>query len=443
MREIPIALQYAKGDNRLNTSETVINLYPEKIQGTTVANIILKNTPGYTELETLDTNNIVGIYTAPDKMYIVTETKLYSYDGVKLLELGNVSFSKPVTFAYNGIQLVITAGDSYYYDGSTVTKITDTAYYDSDTVTYQDGYFIFNRSGTGQFFITDPYTVTFNALNYATAESSPDNLLAVKSDAKKLYLFGNNTIEIWYNSGDVFPFSRIDGGIINIGLLDSNTIQLVNNVVTFVGNDNIVYFLDGFEAKRISTTVIEELIANSTNFVSASYNYEGHLFYQLTTDSETLVYDFTTGIWHKRETDNGKYAIRHIVFFEGSYYGVDDNNKIYEVSEDIYTENGSPIKREFTTAPLINDGDYFTINTLQVLLETGDIKNDEDNKIYLRFSDNGQDWSNINEKELGLIGVRDKRIKFNRLGRHREVMFRVYTYAPTKFRIMKTYAEFS
>lgn len=442
MKEVSFALQFASADNKLNTSETIVNLYPEEAPNTAVSQVVLKNTPGYIKQEELGTSNIYGIYALPDKMFIVTASKLYSYDGITLKELGDVSFTGPVTFGYNGTHLVMTNGDSYYYDGTTVQQITDPAYYPSDTVTYQDGYFIFNRSGTGQFFLSDLYSINFNPLNYATAESSPDNLLAVKSDSKKLWLFGDNTIEVWYNSGDVFPFDRMQGGIINTGLLDRNTIQLVNNVVTFVGTDNVVYVLDGFSPIRISTTAIENIIANSSIFRSTFYTYEGHWFYILMTSSATLVYDFQTKVWHKRETDGHRWDILYTVNFNQNIYGVDYYNKLYLLSEYVYTENGTPIKRELITSPITNSGEYFTLDAFQLYLEAGEVSYSGDKNIYLQFSENGQDWSNIKTKELGEIGIRDKRIKWNRLGRHREVMLKVYTYAQVPFRIMKAYANF-
>ena len=442
MQEVRFALQYAKADNKLNTSETALNLYAEKQPDSALSTIILKNTPGYSLVTQTGTYNILGMYATPDKLFIVTATALYSYDGTALTLLGSLNLSGNVTFGYNGTHLVITSGDSYYYDGSTVQQITDPAYYPSDTVTYQDGYFIFNRRGTGQFFISDLYSISFNPLMYATAESSPDNLLAVKSDSKKLWLFGSDTIEVWYDSGDVFPFDRMQGGIINTGLLDSNTIQLVNNVITFVGTDNVVYILDGFSPVRISTTAIENIIANSDYFNSTYYTYDGHWFYILHLTGTTLVYDFQTGVWHKRQSDTGRWGIEYTVNFNTKVYGADLNLNLFELSEDVYTANGTPIKREIITTPIFNNAEYFTLDSFQLYMEAGEVPYTDDNNIYLQFSDNGQDWSNIKETTLGQTGERDKRIKWNRLGRHREVMMKVYTYAQVSFRIMKAFANF-
>jgi len=53
----------------------------------------------------------------------------------------------------------------------------------ADTVVFQGGRFIVNRSGTGQFYLSASYDgTTWDATEFATAESFPDDLVAVWED---------------------------------------------------------------------------------------------------------------------------------------------------------------------------------------------------------------------------------------------------------------------
>src|SRR3989304_9973387 len=87
------------------------------------------------------------------------------------------------------------------------------------SLTFQDGYFIVRKAETGRFYISDLLNpASWYALDYATAEGLHDNLVAVHSNNRDLWLLGSESMEIWYNSGEsAFPFARYSGGFINIG----------------------------------------------------------------------------------------------------------------------------------------------------------------------------------------------------------------------------------
>jgi len=118
--------------------------------------------------------------------------------------------------ADNGTHLVIVDGtDGFVWNMSTdaFSEITDPEFYPADQVAYVDGYFAFNRSGTQQFFISGINDVTFDGLDIASAEGSPDNLIGIISSNQNLYLPSTKSIEVFYNSGDairtsIFPISR-------------------------------------------------------------------------------------------------------------------------------------------------------------------------------------------------------------------------------------------
>ena len=73
----------------------------------------------------------------------------------------------------------------------------------------------------------------YDALDFTSAESKADNLVAVFSDHSELWAFGTDTIEIYYNTGGTaFPFSRINQALIERGCIGKYCIAKEDNTVT-------------------------------------------------------------------------------------------------------------------------------------------------------------------------------------------------------------------
>jgi hypothetical protein len=388
-----------------------------------------------------------------NELYIVTKTFIYKIDSSNYITtIGGVDFSTrdSVSIADNGIEMVVVGGNGYSYDGLFLTKITDVAYYPSDTVTFQDGYFIFNRSGTGQFFISRLYDVTFDATMYATAEGSPDNIVGLISIHQQLWIFGTKSIEVWYNSGDsLFPFDRVQGSFSLRGCINYKTIATTNNAVFWVGDDNVVYVSNGYTPTPISTPAIEYRLAirGTKDFRAFTYTEEGHYFYVLTIDGlTTLVYDMKTALWHTRESLASTWGIRNMVADEhGALLGADvSSGNIYNVSLDYYTENGQTILRTAETSPFSNGVDYFTLNKFEIDMETGKSLPSIEDTITLSFSDDGGfTFNNDHTISLGAQGERKKRIIWRRLGRHRNLTLRVTTRCQSQVNIIAAHALMS
>jgi hypothetical protein len=413
--------------------------------------VTLLGTPGWILRATIPTAPILGMHYFKNELYIVTKTFIYKIDSSNnITTIGAVDFSTrdSVSIADNGIEIVVVGGNGYSFDSLAVTQITSPAYYPSDTVTFQDGYFIFNRSGTGQFFISGLYAVTFDATMYATAEGSPDNIVGLVSTHQHLWLFGTKSIEVWYNSGDsLFPFDRIQGSFSLRGCINYKTIATTNNEVFWVGDDNVVYVSNGYTPTPISTPAIEYRLATrgTKDFRAFTYTEEGHYFYVLTIDGlTTLVYDMKTALWHTRESLASTWGIRNIVADEqGVLLGADiSSGNIYNVSLDYYTENGQTILRTAETSPFSNGVDYFTLNKFEIDMETGKSLPSIEDTITLSFSDDGGfTFNNDHTISLGAEGDRKKRIIWRRLGRHRNLTIRVTTRCRSQVNIIAAHAE--
>jgi hypothetical protein len=112
----------------------------------------------------------------------------------------------------------------------------------------------------GRFFWINPGETTILPLNFATAERSPDPLYAVRVVGDQFWLFGTNTTEIWYPTGDLnAPFQRVQGQVFDRGIVQGTDVQIKNAVIV-VDTDGVVYSLSQGSIKRLSNNATEEQI---------------------------------------------------------------------------------------------------------------------------------------------------------------------------------------
>lgn len=437
-KQIPLTATTAEGG--VSGSETLINLYPRKTEGGKYPfNLI--NTPGLALFLELPTSPVKALHQNGDRAFAVTSTKLYEiFKNGTYTELGDVSFSGVVKMEDNGYQVVMVDGiKGYYYDDNTevVSQITHEAFYPSSTVAYQDGYFIFNRNGTGQFYLSELLDVDFDANDYASAEGQPDDLVAVLSDHRELFLFGSETIEVWYNSGaSDFPFERNQGAFVEKGCSAPYTIAKQNNTIYFVGSDLMVYQMSGYTPIRISTHAVEQTIREKDLSDAFAYTYQenGHLFYVLTipSSSVTWCFDISTGAWHKRssyEADRHK-ANCSMFVFDKTLVGDFETGHIYQMVSNYYTDNNEPIIREFILPTVSNGREFLTIYSLELDMGTGvglvtGQGSDPELRVYTS-KDSGKTYTqNFKQVKIGRLGKYSGRAKANRFGTARQFTFKI------------------
>lgn len=122
-----------------------------------------------------------------------------------------------------------------------------------------DEYILISEKDSGKFYFIPPGEWYINSLNYATAESAPDNLIDIKAAGDTVFMIGEASIEAWYGTGDSDdPFAPNQGRTVPIGAVDG-TVAVVEDVICFVGNDGRVYSLSG-QLSRISDNGIEERV---------------------------------------------------------------------------------------------------------------------------------------------------------------------------------------
>lgn len=442
-----------------------VNLYPETNEvgfgkEREVASLVA--TPGLELKKRLGSGGIRALHFSSDNvLYAVSRDKAFKLDSsfteTELCTL--TTESGPVSFADNGTTLVFVDGVKGYAStlGSNVAvEITDPDFKAADKVVYQDGYFIFNESGTGKFFISDLNSILFDSLDFASAEGNPDKIVSIISDHRDLWLFGTQTTEVFFNSGNAdFPFERINGAFIEHGCAAAFSVAKMNNSVFWLSRDDkgdgVVYMAKGYQPQRISTHAVEFAIRNYTNIENAiafTYQQNGHYFYVLNFEEAftTWVYDTTTGLWHERVyTNDGNFerhrANCHAFAYNKHIVGDYESNKIYEMTPNVFTDDGQEITRQ-RVSPHVSSGlKRVFYNSFQLDMEVGvgldGIAQGEDPQAMLQFSDDGgHTWSNEKWVSFGRIGKRLQRAIWRRLGYSRDRVFKITITDPVKVAII-------
>jgi len=483
-----VARSVNAADNRM------VNLFPEIIPEGGKEPAFLNRAPGLKFLATIGDGPVRGLWVLkadPTRAFVVSGDKFYEINSSYTATLrGTVSGTGPVSMVDNGTQIFIaTNPNGYIFNTSTnvFAQITDPDFPGAVTVAYLDGYFIFNPPNSQRFYLTALLDGTsVDPLDFASAEGSSDGLVSLIVDHRELWLFGTDSIEVWYDAGlSDFPFVRIQGAFNELGCAAPYSVAKLDNGLFWLGSDargkGIVYRAEGYTGKRMSTHAVEWQIqqyGDISDAIGYTYQQDGHAFYVLIFPSAntTWVFDVATQAWHERAGFvNGDFT-RHRSNCQMAYnnkviVGDYQNGNIYSFDLDVYADNGqiqkwlrswralptgqNNLKRTTQhsmqldcetgvglTGDTIEETIYlFTENDEYLITESGDylisdeltpITQGSDPQAMLRFSDDGgHTWSNEHWKSLGKIGVYQKRAIWRRLGMTLKLRDRVYEVSGT------------
>jgi len=453
-----VARSVNAADNRL------VNLFPEATADGGKTAGFFNRTPGLKFQQAIGTGPIRALWahqTNGSDFYVVSGTEFYKVTGLTATPtlLGTVTGTGPVSIADNGTQMFLACNpDGFIYNEVTnvFAKITDPDFTGAVTVGYLDGYFVYNEPNSQKVWVTELLDgSSVDPLDFASAEGSPDGLVAINVDHREAWLFGTDSIEVWYDAGLAdFPLTRIQGAFNEIGCVAAFSIAKLDNALFWLGTDargqGIVYRANGYTGVRVSTHAIEYAIAQYGNLADAvayTYQQEGHAFYVLTfpTGNATWVYDVSTQAWHERagwDTSLGEFT-RHrsncqCNFGGNTVVGDYENGNIYTLDLEVYSDNGGIQKwlRSWRALPTgANNLKRTAQHSLQLDCESGTglvTGQGSDPEIMLRFSDDGgHTWSNEHLSKMGKIGEYYRRVFWRRLGMTLKLRDRVYEISQT------------
>lgn len=451
-------------------AQRAVNCYLEMDNTSQRVPMALYGTPGTVLKMTFPTSPVRACIFQGGYSWWLAGSVVYRVDSsFTPVAIGSIgTFTGEVGLASNGTQILIVDGSAGYIitvSTSIIAPIADIDFPNGvKRCTYQDGYFIVSgKSGSPSFWINQTAYdgATWDALDFASAEGSPDNTIGVISDHRELWLFGENSAEVWVNTGSTdFPFQRSGNTFIEHGCAAAGTVAKADNTVFWLGADDrgagIVWRADGYTPMRISTHALEVKLANYTlsDAFAFTYQQEGHIFYVMTfpTSGATWVYDAATQQWHERVWRNpstgalGRWRANCSVFAHG-YHLVGDwqTGEVFALDFDAYTDNGAPILRLRASQTAEDKQQRLFFKSLQVDMETGVGTNTGQGSapvMMLRYSnDGGHTWSNEKTATVGRIGEYTARCRFNRLGQGRNRVWEISMTDPVKFAVFGAVAE--
>lgn len=415
MRQIGPALQQSQGRSLPWSGASLINAFAEKSEGDKAAQFAVMAIPGLSLFKNASSDEVRGLHRMVNALYAVIGTTLYGVasDGTTT-SYGTIAGTGPTRIADNGTQLAIHGGNGgetgYILDSGTITTQPTNLPPVSD-VAFIDGYFVWTAANSDQFIISALNNgLVYDALDVATVEGDPDNVVGLVNSHRELCFFGTNTVEIWYNSGAAdFPFARSGNAFVERGCIDRNSIVKLDNSVFFVGDDRQAYRLDGYTPVRVSTHAIEYRLAQAAYYRAFTYSQEGHKHYIINTDVGSFAYDVATQLWHERKSfglDNYRIGCAETVYGQ-TIFGDSYTGKLYTPSLDVYTEDGALIPVEIEIPSIENNRERTTLYAFEVYCETG-VGNAAapDPQIALSYSkDGGRTYSNEMWRSMGAIGT--------------------------------------
>jgi hypothetical protein len=474
---IPIANGFYESESLPLSAQQCVNWYPNIPQNQALSQENLFGTPGINQLATTGTIGQVnrGAHVKNDLPYFVNGDKLYSLDrtiDADLAEtfsttaLGTIEGSGRVSMADNGTQLMILVpgGKGYIYDedaGTPFQEITDldfTANGNPQYVVFIDGYFACSTDSKKWIISALNDGLSWDALDFSSAESDPDDIVAPVVFRNKIFMTGSETTEAFSNvpNGSGFPFVR-SNIFMSKGCFAPFSLIVAHNTFMMIGggvNESpAVWQFTGSSFQKISITAIDNQLSKfSDSDIKAAFSFsyadKGAYFVGFTVDDFTFVYDVINQRWHERSSnvdeDDIKWRVNSLVTAYGRVLvGDSQDGRIGELDSDVYTEYGDNIRRIVTTQPFSDMGNSIKVSAVELTVESGMGNSDRpDPKVSMDVSRDGKTFTYERNRSMGKIGEYNRRAVWYKNGRFpRLAVLRFKMSDPVKPVIIKCEAQ--
>ncbi len=388
---------------------------------------------------------IIGIGTGVSECrgQIKFQDELYQVSGTKLLKIAkdgtiiqNISDDFVLDIAgsaqcvmsvgFTFLVIVVKGDRAYAWDNTTLAEITDPQFQASNDVTYINGRWVFVPSNGNPAFFTDaldPFTID----GFFDAETQPDKNVAVVNFKNRLYIIGEETIEVFRDTGQASPvFQRIDGASIWTGIVEGHTFW--GSSFVFLGKDkdeNFGMFQVGSgDAPRISNPAVDELLNDEYTVeelqtcVAQRYQWKGQDVAVFRLPRHTIKFNgigwwFASSIATFNEqqitgNDFKTWRVNYITHCYGEYYVGDTDTNDIGVLDDIATDYGEDIESGFDTFVRAERGAYFTLASLELDGLTGQAS--PERTIGLSMSEDGLTYGDFFYIGMGEIGDYQRRM---------------------------------
>ena len=317
----------------------------------------------------------------------------------------------------------------YYYDGSTLSQVTDPDLGNVLDVIWIDGYFM---TTDGEYVVVtelnDPFAV--NPLKYGSSEVDPDPIVALKKLRNEAYVINRHSIEVFENvGGEGFPFSRIDGALIPRGAIGTSACCVYMDAIAFIGgarNESPAVWIGvNGKTQKLSTQEIDTVLLQFSESALAqavleSRNDKSHSLLYVHLPDRTFVYDASASqeleepVWHVlTSTLDGfsEYRARDFVWAYNRWNCANTQTAQFGYLTDQTGEHwGSRVRWEFGTTILYNEGAKAILHQLELVALSGRVEVGTDPRITTSYSFDGRDWSQRLAIRAGTTGDTTKRL---------------------------------
>lgn len=355
MTKIRLPMDTNYGLTRLGVSlQKTLNVYPHMGRG-------YRMFPGLTEFALIDSGGADrGADVMGGLLYVVSGTKLWSVasDGTET-DRGTITGSARCVLANDGTTLLIATGStlySYTVAGG-LTTVGDASISDNpDSVAFLNSHFILEQDD-GQFLVSAAGDGTcYDALDYATAEGDGDGLKRVFAARELLFLFGERTTEVWYNSGRGRPpFDR--QFVLRTGIAGRYAVSQHNDVVYFLDDNKVPKrFVNPSEIQSINTPALGEEFEGYTVsdciVQTTTLRNEDFAIFSFPTQDKTWAFHAPSQAWFELGSDIGgndgdRFFGQTFIKAHGKNLCIDHTSgEIFELDFSKYTHDGTSIKRQ-------------------------------------------------------------------------------------------------
>lgn len=479
MRRVSLFGSGVYSDSAVITRQRRLNCFFEIRKDGDKEQLVARGTPGIETAFILPAYPIRGWHVVSNVLYVVAGLSLCKVlTDLTSTIVGTFAATSTgtVSMADNGVHLIIADGVAGYvytlvtgsYAQSSLNAagsfgvLTDANFPNgTNSLCFLDARIVAAKAGTRQHYSSESYDATdwtnVDSLpTFGTKDNNSDLLLAVTAANGILSLLGQQSIEFWQNVGtSPLIFGRVAGATRNHGLAAQYSIARIGEHQLFLGQDFYgglpqVTMLTNFTMQRVSTNDIEHEIAALSLFTDAvgfGYMIDGHKMYEIVFPSadKSLLYDITTDLWCETQSGTaltGRHIVNKTITFNSVNYAADATTaNVYKIDDEIYTDNGNPIKRQLTTRHIHRNGNRFGIDELYLDMETGvglQTGQGSDPQIMLQVSkDNGRTFGPERWKPIGKVGqYKSPRVMWNRLGASQDFVFQFTCTDPIKFTVI-------
>lgn len=439
MADIAFPVTSAPGARFGESAGRLVNAFAEPLGEGARAPIVRKRVPGLTIAA-------ASSFFGCRALHLVGSTLLAGFSGRvasvdlatgTMTNLGNLTGSERFTVAHNNaatpdIVAVTDTGAFNLYTGSAPDAFADSDLPATPTsVCFQSGYFFFSYRD-GRIFASGLNAVTINALDFTTAQTRPGGVTRLVPFGGELLAFGPAAIDVYRNTGNATGFPYSYGDTVDKGLLGKFAIAgfedgWVNRLI-WVGDDYVVYTLDGYSAVPISTPdVVRSLqtVTDGDDLEAHVYTNGPHAIWCISGPGFTWEYNVSTGWWNERRSNGSARwrATRSVRVDNHWIVGARDSGTLYRIDAASFKEGVDPLVWEVQSAPgaafpariAVPRADFDFV--VGVGDESGVAPMETTPRVALSWSDDGGGkWSNPLLRELGGEGERRTRISLFRTG---------------------------